>query len=167
MLHYVQELQTIVILVALMIILFLCVLTDLQSVLGINFSKKEIIEKYIKKNIIQKKENEKSICTFKLISTKNYSTFEEVYILMCICVYTKKDKKYIIKDEFYKNGVVKISRKFGVYKVLSLDMIEDTNDFLNNDEFRECMGIKEKNFLKESNYIKANKKLRIKKVFKI
>ena len=167
MLHYFQELQTMVIVGVLIIVLFLCVLTDLPSVLGINFSKKEIIEKYIKNNIIQKKENEKSICTFKLISTKNYSTFEEVYILMCICSYIKKDKKYIIKDELYKIGAVKISRKLGIYKVLNLDIIENDNEFLNSDEIRECIGIKEKNFLKESNYIKANKKLRINKVFKI
>ena len=157
----------------LVLILLLCILTDLPIVLGLSFSKKETIQAYIEKNILFKNDKEKSVCTFKLIGTNTFNNMNEVYIVMCICKYKKVDKKYVLVDECYKNGSVTMVRTFGIYRVLKLNMVEqDMPGFFpsyiaNTDEYKESVRNKEKRFLKEANYIKANKRLRIKKVFKV
>ena len=173
MLQHLWIIQIILLLCILALILFLCIITDLPVVLGISFSKKETIDKYIEKNILFKKENEKSVCTFKLIASSTFGKISEVYIVMCICKYKRCGKKYEIIEEYYKNGIVKMVRQFGVYRIVDLKMSDRCmfgffpSYIINTDEYKESVSDKYKKFLKESNYIKANKRLRIKKVFKI
>ena len=173
MLQNIWIIQVLVMIFVLLFIFIICILTDLPAVLGLSFSKKETIEKYIEKNIVFKSKIERSICTFRIIGSKSFNKIEEVYIFMCICKYKKKEKKLITIDEYYMQGIVTITRKFGIYNVVD---IKTTNDYKENyfpeeitstDDYKECVNDKEKRFLKEANLKKAKRKFKLKKAFKV
>ncbi|MGG7175960.1 hypothetical protein ACQPU1_00100 [Clostridium paraputrificum] len=173
MLQNIWILQVLVMISVLFFIFIICILTDLPTVLGLSFSKKETIEKYIEKKIVFKSKVERNICTFRIIGSKSFDRIEEVYIFMCICKYKKQDKKLITIDEDYRHGIVTITRKFGIYNVIDVKTTgknQENNypeEITSTDEYKEIINIKNKRFLKEANLKKAKRKFKLKKAFKV
>lgn len=173
MLQSLWGLQAIIIICLIILIAIICLLTDLPTMLGLTFSKKETIEKYIEKNLITKQKHEKTICTFRMIGSKKRDNIEEVYIYMCICKYIKENKKLKMIMETYKKGIVTINRQLGIYRVIGIQIDTDNanrffpEEILKTDDYNECISSKERRFLKEANVKKAKKKFKLKKAFKV
>lgn len=172
MLQYIWLIEIAVITCALLIVFLLCFITDLPTVLGLSFSKKETIAKYIDKKLLKKDKGERTICTFRMIGTNKVENKEEVFIYMCLCRYRKNYRTLTTLSEDYKKGVVVLSRELGIYKVVSIDIKDDFDEyFLENivskDDYMECVNSKGRSFLKEANIKKAKKKFKLKKAFKV
>lgn len=157
----------------LVFLLIIGVLTDLPSVLGLSFTKKETIEKYIESNFINKVKKEKIICTFRMIGSIYLGRVEKVYIFICICNYKKEKKDIKLLDIEYRKGTVTLKRVFGVYKVISVETDKEEKgeyfpkEVLNSGDYIESTNEKEKRLLKEANYKKAKRKFKMKKVYKV
>ena len=173
MLKHVWAFEVLIILVILLILLAIGLISDLPSVLGLSFTKRETIEKYIEDTFVSKSKKEKTICTFKIIGSLSLDKIEKVYIFICICKY-KKDKKDVeLVDVEYRKGTVSLSRNFGVYKVIEVDTKEENiegyfpEEITNSFDYKESVNSREKRLLKETNKKKANKRFKIKKVYKV
>lgn len=173
MLYNLWIFQLIIILLILFIIFVMCFVSDLPAVLGLSFTKRETIEKYIEDNFVSKKKKEKTICTFKMIGSLYLGNVEKVYIFICICKYKKNKKDIELVDVEYRKGTVSLSRKFGVYKVIEVETKEEyteeyfPEEIMSSGDYEESTNDKEKRLLKEANKKKANKKFKMKKVYKV
>ena len=165
--------QAIIILVILLVLLGIGFISDLPSVLGLSFTKKETIEKYIEDNFVSKKKKEKTICTFRMIGSRYLNDLENVYIFICICRYRKEKKDLSLLDVEYRKGIVTLSRKFGIYKVIDVETKEENisgyfpEEIMSNSDYQESTNDREKRLLKEANQKKANKKFKMKKVYRV
>ncbi|MFR5642649.1 MAG: hypothetical protein ACLTK7_05750 [Clostridium paraputrificum] len=165
--------QAIIILVILLVLLGIGFISDLPSVLGLSFTKREIIEKYIEDTFVSKKKKEKTICTFRMIGSRYLNDLENVYIFICICRYRKEKKDLSLLDVEYRKGIVTLSRKFGIYKVINVETKEENisgyfpEEIMSSDDYEESTNDREKRLLKEANQKKANKKFKMKKVYKV
>ncbi|MDU3324521.1 MAG: hypothetical protein E7E70_28090, partial [Escherichia coli] len=143
------------------------------SVLGLSFTKRETIEKYIEDTFVSKKKKEKTICTFRMIGSRYLNDLENVYIFICICRYRKEKKDLSLLDVEYRKGIVTLSRKFGIYKVINVETKEENisgyfpEEIMSSDDYEESTNDREKRLLKEANQKKANKKFKMKKVYKV
>lgn len=76
-------------------------------------------------------------------------------------------------DVEYRKGIVTLSRKFGIYKVIDVDTKEENisgyfpEEIMSSGDYEESTNDREKRLLKEANQKKANKKFKIKKVYKV
>ena len=165
--------QAIIILVILIVLLGIGFISDLPSVLALSFTKRETIEKYIEDTFVSKKKKEKTICTFRMIGSRYLNDLENVYIFICICRYRKEKKDLSLLDVEYRKGIVTLSRKFGIYKVIDVDTKEENisgyfpEEIMSSGDYEESTNDREKRLLKEANQKKANKKFKIKKVYKV
>lgn len=172
MLTYIWMIQTVVMILILTILLLICFITDLPRVLGLSFSRKETISKYLKKYIRKDLKLKKTICNFKMIGSKTKKNIEEVYIYMYIAKYNFKSRKLVPVYEAYSKAKVTITRKFGIYKVVELIMesersTDEVGEFYpafitGSKDYHEYINSKVDRFLKEANFKKAKKRLILK-----
>lgn len=173
MLQQIWIIQILVIISILIILFLICILTDLPFVLRLSFTKKETIGKYIEKKVVSSGKYEKTICTFRMIGSRYLGKIEKVFIFMCVCTYKKEKKKLVESNIQYIKGIVTLSRKFGVYKVLDIETSCDDfeeyfpKEIINSEDYIESTNNKEKRFLKEANLKKAKKKFKVKKAYKV
>lgn len=173
MLKHLWIVQLFGLLIILILLLVIGFLSDLPSVLGLSFTKRETIEKYIEDTFVSKKKKEKTICTFRMIGSRYFHKIEKVYIFICICKYRKVKRDVELLNVEYRKGIVTLSRKFGVYKVIEVETKEEDikgyfpEEIMSTGDYQESTNDKEKRLLKEANMRKARKKFKIKKVYKV
>ena len=108
-----------------------------------------------------------------MIGSRYLNDLENVYIFICICRYRKEKKDLSLLDVEYRKGIVTLSRKFGIYKVIDVDTKEENisgyfpEEIMSSGDYEESTNDREKRLLKEANQKKANKKFKIKKVYKV
>lgn len=97
-----------------------------------------------------------------------------MYIFLFVYVDIEKKKKDLsLLDVEYRKGIVTLSRKFGIYKVINVETKEENisryfpEEIMSSDDYEESTNDREKRLLKEANQKKANKKFKMKKVYKV
>lgn len=173
MLTYIWLVQIAVIIFIISVLLILCFITDLPRVLGLSFSRRETISKYIKKYMKKDMNMKKIVCNFKMIASKTNKNIQDVYIYMYVAKYIIRKKKLITDFELYSKAKVTLTRKFGIYNVVNF-ITEIENPLLNGEDFfpefivnsndyHEYINPKVNRFLKEANIKKAKKRFILKR----